>query len=278
MTVKICILVSTYENGIFRLPGVIKQRHQSLTYIVVHQVFNASDLSRYNDFLDREITHRDDVELITTIGKGVTKSRNLAIKNINNECDYVIFCDDDVVVENDIIDTVVKGFEITDYDVITFSVSDPEGTHLLKQYPTQSKKHDDYSILKVGTIEIAAKAEIFRQYPDINFPEYLGAGSEYPLCDEPVFLKRIMNAGFSLGFLPDVIMRHPLESSGKTIKSKNEMMSRGIAFREIFGFKSVFINLAFFLKAFNKINYNKWQAFKDIYAGALLSKNKLEKH
>lgn len=268
------ILIATYGERASYIDSMLLPQHDGIEYIIIAQQVEAFSAGQ----ISKKLGLRADVTIKFTSEKGVTKSRNKALDLLSERSDYVLFCDDDIMFEKDIYQKIVEAFEQNDWDVITFSISSPDGGRLLKNYATHSFQHSTLSILKVGTIEVAAKSKIFRDNPTLRFPQYLGAGAAYPLCDEPVLLNRVMRFGYKLGFSPQPIMRHPLESSGKVIESREAMMSRGIAFREIFGIKSFILNIAFFIKAYRKIAYNKTAALKDLYHGSLLSKSTLEKH
>ena len=260
---KVTFLVAAYGDRLLNVPDIFLKQREEVSYIVVSQ---CTSKSTQDEFL-KKISQRSDVFSVFSDETGVTKSRNLAIKHIPNDASYVFFLDDDVELEEFAYERVVQAFAKNDYEVLTFSVSDLTGNRLIKNYADKEFKHNNISILKVGTIEIAVKASVLLDKPHITFPENLGAGAKYPLCDEPVFLNRLSKSGCKLGYVPEVITRHPLESSGKEIKSSNEMIARGIAFREIFGSLSLVLNVAFFIKSFKKIRYNKALALRDIYKG-----------
>ncbi|MGY0616916.1 glycosyltransferase [Vibrio sp. FJH11] len=263
---KVTFLVAAYGERILNVPNILLPQRDEISYVVVSQ---CAAQSTQNEFLNH-ISHRSDVVTLFSDDKGVTKSRNIALKHIPQDSSYVFFLDDDIVLEKQCYERITMAFDNSDYDVLTFSVSDLEGKRLIKNYSNKEFRHNNISILKVGTIEIAVKASILLNNPNIVFPENLGAGAQYPLCDEPVFLRSLSKSGYKLGFMPEVITRHPLESSGKEIKNSNEMIARGIAFKEIFGGWSILLNLAFYIKSFKKIRYSKIIALKDIYKGYFL--------
>lgn len=271
---KLAILISTYEGGIYRVPQIVSQKHKYLSFVVVHQVDSRQHYEEYCSFIDNELSYQSDIKVYSMIGKGVTKSRNMAIEKVPNDCDYVLFCDDDVILEDDIYELVVSSFDNEKWDAITFTIKDMDGEKLIKNYPSKPIAHNDFSILKVGTIEVAVRLSLLKSNASLRFPEYLGAGAFYPLCDEPVFLKRLLRARAVVGFLPHTIMRHPIESSGKYITNTPAMISRGIAFREIFGIGSFLLSFIFFVKSFNKIKYNKLRALYDLYVGVFMSTEK----
>lgn len=264
---KVTFLIAAFGERLLNVPNILLDKHDNIDYVVVAQCVSDACREQYLSLVEQ----RNDINTIFSEQKGVTKSRNIALKNIPGSTDIVFFLDDDVVLERNCYDTIVSAFSGSDFDVITFTVSTLEGDKLLKNYATKTFSHGKFSILKVGTIEIAARAEIFARHPELCFPEHMGAGAQYPLCDEPVFLSRISRAGYPLGFIPQVVARHPWESSGKGIANQYAMMSRGIAFREIFGLaSSLVLNFVFYMKSLNKIKYNKLKALRDIYKGTLM--------
>jgi hypothetical protein len=55
-----------------------------------------------------------------------------------------------------------------------------------------------------------------------------------------------MKRGHTIGYVPQVIAYHSDDSSGKSIQSEQELLSRGLAFREIFGTIAAPLLLALF--------------------------------
>ena len=193
--------------------------------------------------------HREDITYVQQSEYGVTKSRNLAIELAGS--DYVLFCDDDVVYEDGIASKVIDS--MAGCDVCTFRVSSIDGGYT-KAFKEYDFRHNRFSILSVGTIEIACN-RLFLLNNRVTFPEELGAGSKYPSCDEPVFLSRVIANKGVVKYKPLTICSHPPVSSGSEISSKESLMSRVIAFKYIFG-KRLYILffLLFFLKNARRIN------------------------
>lgn len=260
----VTFLIATFSNRIRAIPRILLRQEKSISYIVVAQ--NISDKLR-SEFLTH-ISNRTDVDVYFTSDTGVTKSRNLAINSVHRHTDVVYFLDDDIKLEEDSYRKIVTSFEETGWDCITFCAASLRDSSLLKKYWKKQFLHSKLSILKVGTIEIAVNAMVLRENKSLRFPESMGAGSNYPQCDEPVFLSRLMNYGCKVGYTPKVTIYHPEESSGKSLSSPSSLMARGLAFREIFGVLGPVVNVLFFLKSFNKIKYNRLAAFKDLFRGS----------
>ena len=266
--IRLTFLISTFGDRLLSVPTIFLDQNNLVDYLVVGQEVSVDIEKRFT----RLIKDRDDVRCVYVAGKGLTKSRNIALRNVLDDTDIVYFLDDDIVLEPDCYSTIVDAFDKTGYDLVTFSVADLEGCNLIKDYKLNIFLHNLFSIMKVGSIEIAAKAEIFKGSETLYFPEHLGVGAEYPQCEEPVFLSRVIDAGYKAGFVPKVTVRHPLESSGKTITNKHSMMARGVAFREIYGVMSFPLSVAFYAKSFKKIGYNKLHAFIDLIRGNFITK------
>lgn len=269
MSHKLSILISTHQDGIFNIPQVIKIKDRRLLYVVVHQVCNENK-EKYESFINDCLLIRDDVTVISDTSTGVTKSRNLAINNCKTK--IALFSDDDVIFEPSFVDDIISKFEKTDSAAITFMALEKDSGKPLKKYPELRLEHNKKTILNVGTIEVAVNVRTLIDN-DIYFPEYLGAGNKYPVCDEPVFLSYIINKGLSVKYEPIAIVRHPLESSGKSFDTYEKIVSRGIAFKEIFGGWSFLIILIFFLKNINMFKLGRLYSLKAIFDGWLLQRD-----
>ncbi|MER1750080.1 glycosyltransferase, partial [Proteus mirabilis] len=80
------IAISTLNDGIFN----IKLRHD-FNYLIVHQITNNKDYSSYINNI-----YNENVRYISSNEVGLSKSRNLAIKNSHS--DYIWIMDDDVII------------------------------------------------------------------------------------------------------------------------------------------------------------------------------------
>lgn len=242
---SIDFLFSTFED---RIDGLLKNLPSfcpGRNIIIVHQTQEPEKFSYVIDFF----SGRGDVRYIQQSEYGVTKSRNLAIEISSS--DYILFCDDDVVYENDAANGIVRSMD--DCDACTFRISSTVGGYT-KDFKNYEFNHNRFSILSVGTIEVACNRAFLIKY-QISFPEELGAGAKYPSCDEPVFLSKILAHGGTVKYKPVTICSHPPVSSGTRINSIESLMSRVIAFKYIFGRRVyILLFLLFWMKNFRRID------------------------
>jgi glycosyltransferase involved in cell wall biosynthesis len=245
----ISVLISCLFVRLDDVINVIRDQQKNVEYIIVVQGGSDEDLASYID--SNFWTHRQDIKIIFDSNFGVAYSRNLAIKNARGQ--IALFSDDDVTLDSSCFDLLLKSFsDFENCDFLTFNVEDYDGK-LLKP-PLCNGYHNLISILGVGTIQIAVRLNSNnRKY---QFPVNLGAGAEYPNCDEPVYLSRFLNDGRIGAHINKTICYHPAVSSGSSLNSYRKIISRLIAFRYIFGtVKGTFLFLVFMVKNFKKIFY-----------------------
>ncbi|WP_108947136.1 glycosyltransferase family 2 protein [Shewanella halifaxensis] len=257
------VLIATYNDRVNLLDRVFAEAHPHMRYIVVHQVDDQQD---YNDVAEKMCQGRNDIDYVLSSTTGVTKSRNIALSLVSS--DYAVFMDDDVRLADNFYDTIIASFQSSpESSVLTFQAADIEEGGLLKNYLTEQKTHTRISILKVGTIEVAFDVKAVKNCGAM-FPEYLGAGTSLPACDEPVFLARVMSRGLTLTFIPKVIVFHPKLSSGKEFITENSLVCRGVAFRDIFGrVSSIPVIVLFYLKNRKKFKLTGQSALLALFKG-----------
>lgn len=260
------VLIATYEERISCVKSVVAQQHANLRYRVVHQTPSGN---QYAEEVSQLITGRDDINYHRLQSRGVTKSRNWALKHA--EGDIIVFMDDDVLLEKNFYEVIVKAFQaMPQADLLTFSIKETGTDALLKPYPASSIRHHKGSILKVGTIEVAGRLSRLREAAQA-FPEYLGAGTSLSACDEPVYLSRLMKAGLRLFSYPQVIACHPRLSSGKVFENESQFVCRGVAFREIFGmWLAPFAIVYFYLKNRSKFSWAEGSPLSAFFKGYFL--------
>jgi len=208
MELKINILISTINEGIKRLDRVILPPRHDVTYIVSHQ-YTEEGGKAVPGFLNRE-----DIVVSQIQGKGVTKSRNHAIRLADG--DIGLFADDDVTYRDHYFDTLTKVFEDNpEVDVVLFKIRTKPGEPAYKKYPDEVL---EYKIApSVGTIQIGCRLEKIKEQ-NIFFDERFGAGQPLLIgSDETIFVQDCIDAGLTVKFFPEFIVEHPYESTVKFI-------------------------------------------------------------
>lgn len=220
------MLFSTFEARIIELVKNLPKANENVSIIICHQTNVELPLE-----IKETLALRKDIKYFPLESKGVTKSRNFAISK--SIADIILFCDDDVTYPENLYDIVHQAYmKNNDQDFITFSyIKTGLGLH---KFGSKRYSHNLKSILNVGTIEVTCR-RIKLDLVEKWFPEDMGAGSQYYLCDEPVFLSRLIKSGLVGCYEPEVIGEHPPESSGIEFVDVNSLISRLYCFVRIFG-------------------------------------------
>lgn len=178
--------------------------------------------------------------------KGISRSRNRALEK--SEADIVLFADDDLVFVNDLQSKVTRAFQnFPNADVITFRVQTPEGQPYKDSYKNEPFFHTRSSIFKVSSVEIAVRSSRIKE-AKIKFDEHFGLGSQFKSGEEVIFLNDCLNAGLKLMYVPEVLVVHPIESSGKILDA-GYFRSKGAIVKRLYGFTPLLVlGLLFIIK------------------------------
>jgi glycosyltransferase involved in cell wall biosynthesis len=194
--------------------------------------------------------HSDNINLINVNEIGLSKSRNLAIANA--KADICLLADDDIVYENNFESIILNAFNLNPTaDIITFKMNDFKGNSF-KDYPI-IKKHNKKSLSFVNSVVIA-----FRRNSIISnkvfFDENFGLGSTFQTADEYVFLRNALNLNLNIVFHNEVILSHPVDSSGKDVASDRILFAKGALFYKYYNILS-FLKLIHYLYLMLKFKY-----------------------
>ncbi|WP_370558709.1 glycosyltransferase family 2 protein [Edwardsiella tarda] len=243
------MLFSTYGSKIYNLMDNLPLKKNKVTIIIVHQITHDADYSEIASIM----RDREDIIYIPTYTKGVTKSRNIAINN--SKSDILLFCDDDVIYRNELYQIVMDAYLESNDDFITFAI-EKKGC-IDSKFRDSSHRHSLFSILSIGTIEVSVRRKAIINNMKLRFPENLGAGSRFFICDEPVFLSRLIKNNKKGKYIPNVICDHPDISSGNDFRNRDGIKARLLCFHYIFGkiLGSILYSL-FILKNHKKIGFD----------------------
>ena len=194
--------------------------------------------------------HSDNINLINVNEIGLSKSRNLAIENA--KADICLLADDDIVYENNFDSIVLNAFNINpSADIITFKMNDLNGNSF-KDYPVVIN-HNKKSLSFVNSVVIAFRRNsiIFNK---VFFDENFGLGSTFQTADEYVFLRNAMSLNLNIVFHNEVILSHPIHSSGKDVASNRILFAKGALFYKYYNIFS-FLKLIHYLYLMFKFKY-----------------------
>lgn len=182
----------------------------------------------------------DNVKVINTTEKGLSKSRNKAIANASKK--ICLITDDDVVFAENFKKDILLAFKKNKgASIITFNHQRIGDATPQKSWDS-SFKHDKKSIWNVSSIEIAFQLDEIKKN-NITFDEYFGLGSFFETAEEFLFLKSALNQGLEVYFSPEIIVSHPQFSSGKDEGSDVLIYGRAALFYTLHG-NFVFLWLA----------------------------------
>ncbi|MEO8933950.1 MAG: glycosyltransferase family A protein [Xanthomarina sp.] len=197
----------------------------------VYKMFTNCDFSKFQILIINQtnknnilISKNDNIRVINVTYFGLSKSRNLALKNAVG--DICLFTDDDVVFDANFHITIVNAFsENKNAGLIAFKVHNREGEDY-RSYPTRNKRFNLKSIKGLMSIEIAVRPKIILQ-KGIRFDERFGLGSLFETGEEYLFGNSVLNHQIPAYFFNSYIVYHDEFNSGMDLGSDKIIFGRG---------------------------------------------------
>ena len=200
------------------------------------------------------------IRVINSFEKGLSKSRNLALKNAIGK--IVLIADDDVIYMNDFDTKIIQAYNQYDNKaVISFCIEKPNGLLFKKYSPNAKKNLSLMELFNVLSIEISLNKLILDKL-GITFDENFGLGSEFQMGEEAVFLSDIKNKNQQIAFVPSVIVIHSEISSTEKIDFSKRYYVQGAFLTKVLK-EDYFMGLAtklFFDVKQKKLNLNQISA------------------
>lgn len=146
------------------------------------------------------------IRIFSVKGKGLTKSRNFALRN--SAADICLLCDDDEVFHKGYENKIIRAYEkIRDADVIIFDMGNRPSA-----FPKKVKRLGFIDTMKVSSWQISFRRESILK-KGIAFDEDMGAGTPNGAEEEFKFLTDCRRAGLKIYYVPAVIADVAQESS-----------------------------------------------------------------
>lgn len=187
-------------------------------------------------------------KLIELKSRGVAKSRNAAIDRASGK--YLMFADDDIQLVQDGIDGAINFLEANpEIDIVLAQAKDETGK-LRKNYFSKVTPLRLTNSARAATYEMIIRLESFTK-GEVRFDENFGAGANFYLGDEYIFIADAIRAGHKGVHLPMVVAIHPSESSGSRWGTERDLAARAQVFARVFGWKAPIYRLAFLLRGNN---------------------------
>ncbi|MBA3987018.1 MAG: glycosyltransferase family 2 protein, partial [Flavobacteriales bacterium] len=189
-TADLEILIATmYRTSLYFLDAIFaKSGLNDFKILIINQTDENSIL---------ESTHLN-IRVINSFEKGLSKSRNLAIRNAKGS--ICLNVDDDVVFMKGFSEIIVSAFNNIDFPIITFETLTTEGKPYWK-YPKEAMPHNNYVSQKTLSIEIAFKVAVIIKN-NLFFDERFGLGAQFEDAENYVFLNDAKKGGLMPYFCP----------------------------------------------------------------------------
>lgn len=182
------VLISCMNRNDF---SIVEKTNISSNVLIVSQ----TNEEKYLEHVDQ---HQSLIRLKCSKDRGLSKSRNLAIKMA--VADLCLLCDDDEVLFDNYSETIKNAFhKYNDADVICFAFRG-----LNKKYPRTTRKVNFFSALKISSIQIAFRRKTILE-KNIRFDERIGSGVMKAGGEEGKFLHDCLRKNLKVLYCRDYI-------------------------------------------------------------------------
>jgi glycosyltransferase involved in cell wall biosynthesis len=230
LTIAISTVNSKRNSVIKKINSLSDITKKSVSFLVISQLEDKCE----DDILDN-------IRIIKLTSKGLSKSRNFAIKETSTE--WVWFQDDDFVLNELELKNLIYSLSVTNIDIALIRIGS------LENRQTYYKKYKDFSkftrllSLKVSSIEIIARVDFLRKNK-ITFNENLGLGTELACCEENQFMLNSFDAGANIHYLKNTLCYHTTLPENRNIDYTKNLKAKGYILKQF----PLYISLPLILK------------------------------
>lgn len=211
------ILVSTMNRNTldFLIPMFSFCHFSDFAILIVNQ-------TQENNLLVSEFPS---VRVINSFEKGLSRSRNLALKNATGK--IVLIADDDVIYKKDFDSIILQAHnQYINQTVISFCIEKPNGQLYKKYLPNVKLNLSLLELFNILSIEISINKSIFDK-TGVNFDENFGLGGKFEMGEEAIFLSDLKNQNQQIAFVPSVIATHSEISSNEKFNFEQRYYIQG---------------------------------------------------
>lgn len=190
-------LISTLGERIAQAAKVLLPPMEGVSYVVVWQRNGIG-----SDALPAELKEREDVSIVEDNGKGLARSRNIALENAT--ADLLVITDDDNRYDIAAIELIRNAFEKhPTAGLIQFQALTMEGKPL-RNYPAFPYA---YETRPRGTYFCSVELVMRRKANLPRFDERFGLGAELGCGEEEVFVHEAVKRGVKMIYVPQPLVR-----------------------------------------------------------------------
>lgn len=199
------LLISTLDNGIERIPSMLLEPRDGISYLVSWQHSDGSVVEAVPQAL-----LRDDVTVLHLQGRGLSRNRNNCIRHAT--ADVCMICDDDCTYTHEQLATVALTFATQrSLDVATFKAHGTNTTYPEKPFDLGEKVKNYH----VTSFEIAFRRSSVQG--KLEFNELFGLGAPVLHCgEEEVFIHDAVASGLTCKYFPALVVTHNGETTSTT--------------------------------------------------------------
>lgn len=188
--------------------------------------------------------------------RGVGLNRNNALMRAN--ADVCLFADDDMVYEDDYVQTVEKAYaEFPDADVIIFNLIEKETKRYIIEKPSRVGK---LNFLRYGAARVSFKLSSVRAN-GIYFNQCFGGGTEHSHGEDSIFLSDCLKKGLRVYAYPAYIatLTEERPSTWESDNMEKYIKDQGVLYRQISRrwWKLLCLQDAFRRRSFYKMKWTK---------------------
>ncbi len=222
-----------------------------------------SHFSDYNILIINQITDNNilvsdypSVRIINSLEKGLSKSRNLALKDANGK--LCVITDDDVVFKSGFEEKILKAFnENQDAGMISFRAEKPNGS-LFKKYPQKRIINPtNLQLLSIMSVEIVLNKTVIKD--KVHFDERFGLGAKFRMGEEGVFIFAVKRKKLKIIIEPEVLVQHSEDHTNVKLSMPDKYYIQGAFLSEIFkkAYRKWLLLKIFFDLKQGKIKFNQ---------------------
>lgn len=158
-----------------------------------------------SEFIEESQINNSKVILVTTITRGTSRNRNIAIGHISDDAQYIMFSDDDVKFHDGYESIILKEFEKhPEADAIKFNINCISERKLAMKPIEEFKKAKRRQITSYGVLGLVIKKDVFLD-SSLVFDERFGPGTENYCGEDSIFLQKMIKKGINLYVSPKFI-------------------------------------------------------------------------
>lgn len=193
---EIVVLVSCMYQTDY---SIIKRLNLQTDAVVVNQCFK-------NEYRIISYTNKSDetknVVFISTTERGLSKSRNMAIRNVINNHAICLLCDEDEILDDDYEKKILEGYNyFHEPDVMAYRV---QWSGFGKKYSTNYHRINYIQALRVCSVQITFKHSSILQM-NIHFDEDMGSGTGNGAGEDTKFMMDCYRKKLKMGYCPNCI-------------------------------------------------------------------------